>query len=896
MSKESNKQQGEVWCNRGSGRGDLFCSVAHPLPSGYTGPPPSSSLAPLSSAAAARSGPAQVTTNEDGSPAAWPVPRPGRSAAASPPASRAGGTGREVDGMMQMTMDDDGAPPSTSAALAEARRQHEATRGFAARVAAQESDTDADSEAPPLGSGTQGVGEPLMVGAHDRRRRLCDGAGLCSLGQWPPWRRPVSDCPQLAQARLHIDCYIDSLYQRIGLTAEQLFDQLAAGEVAEDPFARDADGMSALVDSVARALDNKRYSPVARAEDLAQPVRIRLLQCVLYLGGDPDHHAMDHFGRGVRLGVGVKLPRTPAVYARKRRWRLEGQGDPSFDLAGERDALGEEWRDNYVSARLHQRAILEQLEDAEDRGLALRLSAEEAAHHFPNLTINSLAGIAKMSDKGEVASVRLVMDGTHGVVVNRAIRQRDQDRCPVAADVRRVQREQSLSGPAVGLALDVREAHRLPRVHPLDWGFQGCRSDLTPDIFVFVVGCFGMSSAAYWWSRLGGALIRAAHLLALPSDELWLLLLADDLKAESTSRRPQRAIVFVVVLLVVLGVPLSWRKAQGGRVIEWIGYEVDLRSLALGITQRRAEWCVGFLSQLARDGRADVGHLRGGLGRLAFVVGALEWERPFLAPFYAFLARQPRHGFRSLPLYVRLTAQYVASRLALRRSYPSAVARVSGVEPFRIDASAEGTAIGVGGWLPVRNSAGDIDCSLSPWFAFRLTEEIAPWAFCKGLPFRTIAALEAVGVLVALVAFRPHLHLNSNQWYSMPGLTDNKGNQYTISRLQTTRFPLCAVLMEIAARSEALRLRLAMDWVPRELNAEADILAGGDFAGFSPALRHEVNWMAMDWMVMDWALEHGVRYHAERKPGSERAGDMGAPSKRRRIPLREAEPWSNKKK
>ncbi len=141
--------------------------------------------------------------------------------------------------------------------------------------------------------------------------------------------------------------------------------------------------------------------------------------------------------------------------------------------------------------------------------------------------------------------MRLVLDGTHGVVVNRAIRQRDQDRCPVAADVRRVQRAQAETRGAIGLALDVREAHRLPRVHPEDWGHQGCRSTLSPDIFIFTVGCFGISSAAYWWSRLGGALVRAIHLLAMPEDELWLLLMADYLKAESTAVRPAASIVFV---------------------------------------------------------------------------------------------------------------------------------------------------------------------------------------------------------------------------------------------------------------------------------------------------------------------------------------------------------------
>ncbi len=68
-------------------------------------------------------------------------------------------------------------------------------------------------------------------------------------------------------------------------------------------------------------------------------------------------------------------------------------------------------------------------------------SVEEAAGCYPELTVNSLNAVAKLDDAGAVSSVRLVLDGTHGVVVNRAITQRDQDRCLVAGDVRRVQRE-----------------------------------------------------------------------------------------------------------------------------------------------------------------------------------------------------------------------------------------------------------------------------------------------------------------------------------------------------------------------------------------------------------------------------------------------------------------------
>ncbi len=115
-------------------------------------------------------------------------------------------------------------------------------------------------------------------------------------------------------------------------------------------------------------------------------IRIRLPQRVLQLGGDPDYKGMEHFARGVRIGVGTKMPRTPAVYGRKRRGRLPGQGDLGFDVEGERESLGDEWRDNYQSAVIRQKDILAQLEDASERNMALRLTPDEADFYFPNLT------------------------------------------------------------------------------------------------------------------------------------------------------------------------------------------------------------------------------------------------------------------------------------------------------------------------------------------------------------------------------------------------------------------------------------------------------------------------------------------------------------------------------
>ncbi len=253
------------------------------------------------------------------SSASCPPPRRGDAAAAAAPAAEEEAVTTDAMVMAAMSDDDVTDVPETGAALAQARLEHAATRGQQARLLALASDTEADSDAEPPGSGRRGAGPPMLVGAHDRRRPLCDGAGLCSLGLWPPWRRPSGLVPQLARVRLLLWQYLDDLPLHLGCSAEVLFDRLAAGQVETDPFSCDQGALRQLVDDVLDTLSSSSVSARARCSDPIQPVRIRALQRILALGGDPDHRGMEHYGRGVRLGVSTRLPRTPAVFARKRR-------------------------------------------------------------------------------------------------------------------------------------------------------------------------------------------------------------------------------------------------------------------------------------------------------------------------------------------------------------------------------------------------------------------------------------------------------------------------------------------------------------------------------------------------------------------------------------------------
>ena len=57
------------------------------------------------------------------------------------------------------------------------------------------------------------------------------------------------------------------------------------------------------------------------------PVGFRLVQLLLTAAEDPEV-ALGSFASGVRVGPRVRLPRQPALYHPKRKWRLQEQADP----------------------------------------------------------------------------------------------------------------------------------------------------------------------------------------------------------------------------------------------------------------------------------------------------------------------------------------------------------------------------------------------------------------------------------------------------------------------------------------------------------------------------------------------------------------------------------------
>ena len=194
---------------------------------------------------------------------------------------------------------------------------------------------------------------------------------------------------------------------------------------------------------------------------------------------------------------------------------------------------------------------------------------------------------------GGKVSARVLFDGTHGLCVNTKTRLRDQERAPIAADLKRSMREKAKVGELTfALSADVTEAHRQVPIHPDDWHFLGCQVKPGGDVFVNTVGTFGVASASYCWSRVAGSIGRLLQHLSGHSSTSWHMLVADDYLLESGGPGYRIGLLLFFVLCAVVGVPLSWHKTCGGDTLVWVGFEILLRSHSVGISSRRPQWFV----------------------------------------------------------------------------------------------------------------------------------------------------------------------------------------------------------------------------------------------------------------------------------------------------------------
>ena len=386
------------------------------------------------------------------------------------------------------------------------------------------------------------------------------------------------------------------------------------------------------------------------------PIDFRFLAALLTAAQDPEVELGD-FACGVKVGPGVRLPRLPALYPAKRMWRLPEQSNPQDYMEG--DAGGESaWRRNCTSSQELSDKVVDVLEDQARRGQVLKFTEPETRARFPNLVVASLGANRKDKPSGTVTA-RVLFDRTHGISVNTRTRIRDQERALIAADVKRSLREKAREGlTTFAFTTDVSESPSTsPNRRARLASSLGCQVVEGQEGYVNTVGTFGVASASYHWSRVSSAIGRLTQYLAGDTAQTWHMLVADDYLPEAGGP------MAFFMLCAVSVAPLSWNKTSGGDIVCWFGFEHFLRSHQLGLSQRRAEWFTRWTREVAQAGHINISTLEEGLGRVMYVAGALEYERPFLAPLYKFMTLHPRGSDRKVLAYVSFFLAHLSKQI-----------------------------------------------------------------------------------------------------------------------------------------------------------------------------------------------------------------------------------------
>ena len=715
---------------------------------------------------------------------------------------------------------------------------------------------------PPKGSGWVGTSKPIQVDKGNRRRDLHDGGGLCSPGRWRKYHRNLPDTSGLTGSLVDLAKRSFKFQDQTGPDAiRQLMIHLACGRITVNPFE------DIFVEEAVKIMElwckQKGSQSGWKPGDVEQPVHTRRLQAFLECVGDPDAPALDAYLVGVRLGAGMEMPRTPAIYECKTKWRLPWRL-PEVECDGD---WREVWRGNYISAVDNMEALKREVDKEVEAGRMLETTIEKARQEYgQRLAIASMGLIQEAEDKW-----RIITDGTHGIEVNNPIRPLDQGDFPAITDMKacleEMAKEQLASKTSFfTMTWDFEKAHRIPQVARVDWGLQGCslagkhvkESDV---ILLNCCGTYGLGSASYYWGRLGAMLIRAIHYILGHEMASWVLLFADDGKISANIEKAPITILITLLTLVIFRFPVKWKKCHGGTEYQWIGYWEDVKRFSVGISEARRTWAVKWLQEVIEARGMSVSDFRSGLGRLGFVCGAIIYDKPFLGPLYTWVEACSGGTFREVPVFLKFVLAWLQRKLVERKEILCSkgqprVTRV--VELFRSDAKAEGDTVRLGGWQVSGQDGKPIAPAQARWYQLTLDRATAPWAYRRGEPFRTIASLELFCTLISAMIFMPALPkgaTGASCRVSVGGSTDNRGNTFAVTKLMTTKFPLLAFVAELAAQMEEGGWDLELDWVPRDQNLEADALTNDDTNAFDPSKEVKVSAESLKFLVLKDLLD-----------------------------------------
>ena len=665
------------------------------------------------------------------------------------------------------------------------------------------------------------MGQPIVCRYEHCKREFTDGFGLCSPGRWLPGaRNKLADAEAVNHALEVQRLLLDFLKEEVGDLRTEAF-RLALGHHQCSPF--DKDKLQDLRRKIAAVLRPGEEGPLLECP-ARQPFFLHLLAESLKKLGDPDWEILvqgeECFAKGVPVGMEQELPRTPQVFRKREKFRQLDITEFQPDMK------------NYSTAEMSSEQLEDHFRKDEQMGRMIPTTLAEAKQEFGEgaVLVAAMGAIQKPDN-----TIRPLHDGTHGINLNNKIRILDRLEVPGPEEViELVAMAAESKESAFCLSADIAQAHRCVLVRKKDWGRLACRASTdSRTLWLNCVGTFGVSSAAYWWTRLFGCVGRWVLRIL---DRRWSMQLAyvDDVHILCLGPEKFTTLWLSILAYEVMGTPFSYRKFKGGLAVEYVGYQLQYDRCVAGISAKRADWVIQWINGVEQQGWMVLGRsFVEFTGRMSFVARVVTWLKPFLAPLFSWSAVLARGTVTRVPAMVFITLRFLREQLQVHGHWVNATAPWTAPrESFRTDAKCEKGRIVLAGWC---TSAGVEDLKLAKWFCLEVGPEQLPMLFKEdGSSQWCSTAAELLASYVAALAFG-HLGQKgkaTNLRMAITGGTDNKANQGLQDKNMSTKWPLLAVHMQVSSELLAGGTRMKLRWRPREQNVPADAITNGDFSLF----------------------------------------------------------------
>ena len=372
-----------------------------------------------------------------------------------------------------------------------------------------------------------------------------------------------------------------------------------------------------------------------------QPFYLEHIETLAKLAGDRDSDYCTILKQGVPLGVDTLVLRSPNIWPTKEE--LKGEPPPDMTL----DApIG---RENHPSAEIHSEDIRATFLEEKAMDMVLGpFTPAEAASCCHCLVSELCPGPMAAIDEGD--KVRTIYDGSWGGA-NAHIQANCEERttAPTVMDcmhgihwLQAAQAEPARSKlnyahcewPSKAeewllLKADVTKAHRRIKILPEEWKYQVAR--LGDEWWINKVGTYGMASAQIYWGRMAALLLRLVYHIFPLAD--WGFVFVDDFCWLLRKTLAESLTTSILLFLLAIGCPLSWKKTAIGSSNTWLGFIVTPSQQLVRMAPAKHDLVMSVLSRMMANEEFTRAELDSALGRLQWATTCCPLTKPFLQAF-----------------------------------------------------------------------------------------------------------------------------------------------------------------------------------------------------------------------------------------------------------------------